>query len=150
MVWLNCCSERSAYCADKAGSTTVAMAMLNTPSGNSISRSAYQSQLTLPLAGRKEAMMESSIRLICATEEPNMIGSIILMMRLTRGSCQAQRGRGSRPRAISEGNWNNSCTMPATNTAIASDSAEGAYISAAAIRQTFSHTGVKAGTAKRP
>ena len=70
--------------SDRLGRITVARAIPNTPSGNSIMRSDKYSQVTLPDT-RKDAIRVSNSRLICMTEEPKMPGNINFITLRTPG-----------------------------------------------------------------
>ena len=84
--------------------------------GNSIKRLPKLSQLTAPSAISVARLVLSS-RLICATDDPRITGSISRTMRFTRGSRGFQRGRGSSRSASSDGSCDPSCSTPAANTA---------------------------------
>ncbi len=83
--------------------------MLKIPLGNSIRRLPKLSQLTAPVPTRVARLVLSS-RLICATDEPTITGSISLTMRRTRGSlppqCAASASRrrraGVQPRQLEQ------------------------------------------------
>ena len=137
---------------ESAGRITVPSATPNTPSGSSKKRSAWESQLCEP-ANRNEAITVSSSRLICATDEPNRVGTISRSTRRTSGCDQPQRGRVSRSIPRSAGSWNSSCSAPAASTAQPSARIDmpisGASHSAPAIMHRLRITGVSAGMAKR-
>ena len=104
-------------------------------------------------ASRKDAISVSSKMLSCATEEPNIAGSMSPKIRRTPSCARSQRGFGRRPRRRKNGSWNESCTTPAANTPAASPAPghgeRGSTQPAKAIIVTFSSTGVNAATAKR-
>ncbi len=128
----------------------------NTPSGSSRKRSASDSHDCEPSVSLA-AMRVSSSRLICATDEPNRVGTISVSTLRTPGWRQPQRGRVSRLMPFSEGSWNSSCRMPAASTAQPSaricfsgvPPSRGANHSAPAIMHRLRMTGVSAGIAKR-
>ena len=92
----------------------------------------------------------------CATDTAKSAGSISARIRRTAASCSAARSppsRGSMPMAASAGSWTASCSTPPATTAtararIGRDSCGASHI-AQAMNDTFSSTGVTAGTAKR-
>ena len=92
-------------------------------------------------------------RLICDTETPSTAGAMSLKMRCTPSSRQTGSKRGSMPIFASAGNWIANCNAPPRNTAQASASTggsnQGAAKSAMPMKERFSRTGVKAGSAKR-
>jgi len=87
------------------------------------------------------------------TETPNTAGAISLSTRATPGCLRFRRQRGSMPMRARKGSWSASCASPPANTAQASTSTGGSNRSAkkaaATMNDTFSSTGVTAGTAKR-
>ena len=90
---------------------------------------------------------------IWLTETPNTAGAISLSTRATPGCLKFSRQRGSMPMRARNGSWSASCSSPPANTAQASASTGGSNRSAknaaATMNDTFSSTGVMAGTAKR-
>ena len=124
----------------------------NTPSGSSRKRSACDSQLCEPTTS-SEAITVSNSRLICATEEPNRVGTISRMIFRTSGWRQPQRGRVNRSSCRNAGNWNSNCRMPAARIAqpIARIGVCSFFDShsAPAIMHRLRITGVNAGSAKR-
>ena len=101
-----------------------------------------------------DAMMPPISTLTCATDEPNIAGSMSFTARLTPACRGFHLGFGNALMRARNGNWNSSWQTPATNTAYASAmpgcSRRGDSHTAAAINTTFRMTGVNAGTAKRP
>ncbi len=112
----------STFAFDRLGSKMVPRATPSMAVGNSIKRSAYDSQEMLPSASR-DAMLVLIIRLICAAETANTAGPIFFSTRRTPPSDRPMAGlidrRGSMPILISAGIWMATCSKPPTNTAIA-------------------------------
>jgi hypothetical protein len=54
-------------------------------------------------ATRNDAISVSARMLTCATEDPNIAGSIKRKIRRTPSCARSQRGRGSRPRRFRNG-----------------------------------------------
>ncbi|CFP68188.1 Uncharacterised protein [Bordetella pertussis] len=83
--------------------------------GNSISRSANDSQVTLPGCSQVAILVLIS-REICATDTPSVAGAICFRIRCTVGSRQACRKssdqRGVRPRRASASHCTASCATP--------------------------------------
>src|SRR5260363_477552 len=73
------------------GSRTVPSATPNEALGNSMSRSAYESHVTLPVANL-DAIFVLMIRLSCETETANAAGAIFIKMRLTPRCASAFNG----------------------------------------------------------
>ncbi|MNI45935.1 hypothetical protein D3C73_1003770 [compost metagenome] len=144
------------WCRASAGRITVPKATPNTPSGSSRKRSASDSQDCEPSVSLA-AMTVSSSRLICATDEPNRVGTISVITLRTPGWFQPQRGRVSRSMPFNEGSWNSSCSRPAASTAqpraricfSGVPPSRGASHSAPALMHRLRMTGVSAGIAKR-
>src|SRR3546814_15171611 len=93
--------------------------MMKRPSGKSISRFAWYSQLTGP-SPKCVDRFEFNSRLTCAIDEPSITGSIRPTMRRTRASPQPQRGIGIKRSLNSDGSWTANGRMTARNTAHAS------------------------------
>ncbi len=101
-------------------------------------------------------MLVLMMMLNCATDTEKMAGSIRPITRRTSLSLNAARGepmRSRRPIRRSAAHCSPSCSAPPISTAKASDmigcDSRGASHSAQPMNETFSSTGVKAGTAKR-
>ncbi len=137
---------------DSVGRITVPSAMPNTPSGSSRKRSACDSQVCEP-TNSSAAITVSSSRLICATDEPNRVGTISRITLRTSGCCQPHFGSVSRSSPRSAGSWNSSCSRPAAITAqpsaVIGTVSRGASHSAPAIMQRLRITGVNAGMPNR-
>src|SRR5690606_11449078 len=97
-----------AWAADRLGNSTVPSATPSNAVGNSIRRSANDSQVTLPGVSQ-DAILVLINSEIWATETPSVAGAICLSMRRTVGSRHARDGRvrrlGSRPRRASAAHW---------------------------------------------
>ncbi len=102
---------------------------------------------------RNDAISVSSRMLICATDEPNIAGSISLKIRRTPSCARSQRGRGRRSRPPQERQLERELHHAGREHAGREPepgrSSAGSTHPANTIMTTFRSTGVKAATANR-